>query len=191
MAVLPYDQLYSVMQGAFGDLGPDVVALMTAIAMAESGGNTAAHNNRGEDSRGLGQINIGPGANVDLAGYDLFDPAQNAKAMRVVYDRQGPGAWSVYSNGMYQQYMNGSPAPAAVPLVQQAAEASRVMAPQPEKPKQEAQPLIQPRPMTEDDWRMLAPLIKLGGPQSPFRQFVPEDAMATPFTPIPLIRGLP
>lgn len=184
MAALSYDQLYAVINGAFGDLGPDVVALMTAIAMAESGGNAAAHNNRGEDSRGIGQINIGPGANTDLAGFDLFDPAQNAKAMRIVYDRQGPGAWSVYSNGMYQQYMNGaptsygeSPEMMPVPLVQQAAEPSRVMAPQPEKPKQEAQPLIEPWRIGPPDWSMIAPLVRQGGANAPFADLIPPGTV--------------
>ena len=182
MAGLPYDQLYSVMQGAFGDLGPDVVALMTAIAMAESGGNPAAHNNRGEDSRGLGQINIGPGANTDLAGYNLFDPAENAKAMRIVYDRQGPGAWSVYSNGMYQQFLDG--APAAVPLVKQA-EYSSVMAPR-EETKPAAQPLIDPARIGPPDWSMIAPLVRQGGAKSPFAQFIPPGSVPL----IPRIGGI-
>lgn len=191
MAGLPYDQLYSVMQGAFGDLGPDVVALMTAIAMAESGGNPAAHNNRGEDSRGLAQINIGPGANTDLAGFDLFDPAQNAKAARIVYDRQGPGAWSVYSNGMYQQYLNGAPtsygeAPEMmpVPLVKQA-EYSSVMAPR-EETKPAAQPLIDPARIGPPDWSMIAPLVRQGGANAPFSQFIPPGSVPL----IPRIGGI-
>ena len=176
MAVLPYDQLYAVMDGAFGDLGPDVVALMTAIAMAESGGNTAAHNNKGEDSRGLGQVNIGPGANTDLAGFDLFDPSQNAKAMRIVYDRQGPGAWSVYSNGMYQQYLGQ---PSGVPLVQQAAEPARVMAPKQET-KSEPVPLIDPARIGPPDWAMVSPLIRQGGARSPLAPFMQPGVPLVP-----------
>lgn len=187
MAVLPYDQLYAVMDGAFGDLGPDVVSLMTAIAMAESGGNTAAHNNKGEDSRGLGQVNIGPGANTDLANLDLFDPAQNAKAMRIVYDRQGPGAWSVYSNGMYQPYMQGQ----AVPLAKQVAEPANVMAPRAETKQADPVPLIKQRPMSDADWQMLAPMIRLGGDSSAMASMVPQGSATVPaLRPVPLIRRL-
>ena len=39
---------------------PDHATTFTAIALAESGGNTRAHNPHGEDSRGLWQINAGP-----------------------------------------------------------------------------------------------------------------------------------
>ena len=47
----------------------DNAATWTAIAMAESGGDTDAHNPRGEDSLGLWQINVDP-AQTDP---DLFD----------------------------------------------------------------------------------------------------------------------
>jgi len=52
-----------------------------------------AHNTAGEDSRGLWQINIGPGANTDLAHMNLFDPVQNAEAAVIVWKRQGWRAW--------------------------------------------------------------------------------------------------
>src|SRR2546423_15718341 len=52
---------------------------MTAIALAESGGDSRSHATVGEDSRGLWQINAQ--AHPDLAGrFDLYDPAQNARA---------------------------------------------------------------------------------------------------------------
>ena len=35
----------------------------------------------------------------------LFDPTTNAKAARLVYLSQGFGAWSVYRNGAYRQYL--------------------------------------------------------------------------------------
>lgn len=79
--------------------------IMAAIALGESGGNTAAHNTKGEDSRGLWQINIGPGANTDLAGMDLFDPMVNARAAKIVLNRQGLNAWTVYSTGIYRQFL--------------------------------------------------------------------------------------
>jgi cell wall-associated NlpC family hydrolase len=58
---------------------PDEAATFTAIALAESGGNSRAYNPHGEDSMGLWQINAR--AHPGLAQkYDLYDPAQNAKA---------------------------------------------------------------------------------------------------------------
>jgi cell wall-associated NlpC family hydrolase len=57
---------------------PDQAVTMTAIAMAESGGNTGAHNPHGEDSRGLWQINAR--AHPDLGRRNLYDPLENAKA---------------------------------------------------------------------------------------------------------------
>lgn len=82
---------------------------MLAVSLAESGGNSNAHNPRGEDSRGLFQINIGPGANTDLANMDLYDPYENAKAAKIVYDRQGLSAWTVThgnQNARYLQFEN-------------------------------------------------------------------------------------
>jgi cell wall-associated NlpC family hydrolase len=58
---------------------PDQAVTWTAIAMAESGGNTEAHNPHGEDSRGLWQINIAPGVRDNPWG-DLNDPYANARA---------------------------------------------------------------------------------------------------------------
>lgn len=99
MTTLSPEQVYQIAQYAFGDLGPNAVETMTRIALAESGGNTAAVN--GSDpyggSTGLWQIN-------GVHGYDpqaLMDPLQNALAARQVLDQQGPGAWSTYTNGDY------------------------------------------------------------------------------------------
>lgn len=65
-----------------------------AIAGGESSFNPAAHNTAGEDSRGLWQINVVPQANIDLLALgDLFDPRTNAKAARIVWERQGWRAW--------------------------------------------------------------------------------------------------
>ena len=79
---------------------------MLAVALAESGGNANAHNPRGEDSRGLFQINIGPGANTDLAGMDLYDPYENAKAAKIVYDRQSISAWTVTHGNQNARYLS-------------------------------------------------------------------------------------
>ena len=74
---------------------------MYQIAMAESGGKTDAYGTiaPGERSHGIWQINVGEGGNTDLVGMDLTDPEQNARAARIVYDRQGPTAWSTYGGG--------------------------------------------------------------------------------------------
>ncbi len=58
---------------------PDQAVTWTAIALAESGGDTGAHNPTGEDSRGLWQINIDPAVRDNPWG-DLSDPVNNARA---------------------------------------------------------------------------------------------------------------
>jgi hypothetical protein len=79
---------------------------MLAIALAESGGRLRAWNRKGEDSRGPWQINVGPGANTDLAGMPLFTYPGNAKADRIVLNRQGFDAWTMYSNRTYLRYLD-------------------------------------------------------------------------------------
>ena len=79
---------------------------MLAIALAESGGRLRAWNRKGEDSRGPWQINVGPGANPDLAGMPLFTYAGNAKAARIVLNRQGFNAWTMYKNRTYLKYLD-------------------------------------------------------------------------------------
>ena len=76
MAVLSAQEIYRYARLA--GFSPDQAATMTAIALAESGGNTDAHNPRGENSKGLWQINVA--AHKDLAGTNLFDPVENARA---------------------------------------------------------------------------------------------------------------
>lgn len=106
-------------------------AIMAAIAMAESSGNSRAHNQNwktGDNSYGLWQVNMlgemGPRRRQQfgIASNDaLFDPATNAMAAAKVYQSQGFGAWSVYRSGAYKQYLPaaqsavGAPAAAAVP----------------------------------------------------------------------------
>jgi hypothetical protein len=57
---------------------PETAVIMTAIAMAESGGNPAAHNGNGEDSWGLWQINRD--AHAWSFQMDLTNPIENARA---------------------------------------------------------------------------------------------------------------
>jgi cell wall-associated NlpC family hydrolase len=73
---------------------PDQAVTMTAIALAESGGNPNAHNPVGEDSIGLWQVNRQ--AHPQFAGADGTDPLTNA---RMAYEVSGGGAdigrWTV------------------------------------------------------------------------------------------------
>lgn len=66
---------------------PDQAVTMTAVALAESGGQTGANNTVGEDSRGLWQINAPQ--HPQFAGQDLFDPLTNARA---AFDVSGGGS---------------------------------------------------------------------------------------------------
>lgn len=97
----------------------DAAKIMYAIVMAESGGNTTAHNTNsgtGDNSYGLAQINMlgamGP-ERLKIYGLssndDLFDPLTNLK---VAYKMSGGGTkwtdWSTYNTGAYQQYLGQS-----------------------------------------------------------------------------------
>lgn len=92
---------------------PDQARIMEAIAMAESSGNSSAHNKVPPDnSYGLWQINmigaLGPERRAQLGlsrNEQLFDPATNARAAKVIFDSQGLGAWSVYRSGAYRQFL--------------------------------------------------------------------------------------
>lgn len=57
------------------------------IAGCESGFNARAHNTNGEDSRGLFQINVAPGANPQYSKYDLFDPQTNANIAYEIFKK--------------------------------------------------------------------------------------------------------
>jgi tape measure domain-containing protein len=90
-------------------------SIMAAIAMAESGGRSAAHNNNvrtGDNSYGLWQVNMlgrmGPERRRQFgigSNEALFDPAVNASAARKVFESQGFGAWSVFKSGAYRQFL--------------------------------------------------------------------------------------
>ncbi len=102
MARYSAEQIYAFARKA--QFSPDAAATMTAIALAESGGNSRAHNPRGEDSRGLWQINAS--AHPDLARrFDLFDPLANARA---AFDVSRGGAdvspWTVTHGGAGARY---------------------------------------------------------------------------------------
>jgi cell wall-associated NlpC family hydrolase len=97
------EQIYGFARRA--GFSPDEAATMTAISLAESGGNSRAHNPHGEDSKGLWQIN--GRAHPDLASrFDLFDPLQNAKAAFLV-SRKGEdiSPWTVTHGGNGARYL--------------------------------------------------------------------------------------
>lgn len=90
----------------------DVVA--TAIALCESGGNTRAHNTRGEDSRGLWQINWNNVWEGQLPGIPygemLFLPSQNARAAKYIHSTAGNSFrdWSCYNNGGWLRHLDAA-----------------------------------------------------------------------------------
>lgn len=63
------------------------------VARLESGFDTGAWNNQGEDSRGLWQINVDPAAHPGLAEYNLFDPQVNAYFAAEIWQASGWRAW--------------------------------------------------------------------------------------------------
>lgn len=89
---------------------------MAAIAMAESSGNTNAHNaTPPDDSYGLWQINMlgdmGPARRRQFgikSNADLFNPFVNARAAKMIQDGQGLKAWSTYTNGAYKKYASSA-----------------------------------------------------------------------------------
>lgn len=87
------EQIYAIARDA--GFSPDEAATMTAIALAESGGDSRSHNTTGEDSRGLWQINAA--VHPDLAAkYDLWDPAQNVLAAKEIsHNGQDVSPWTV------------------------------------------------------------------------------------------------
>lgn len=94
--VLTANQIYqTALAAGFPDNPPGggVATQMTAIALRESGGcPTALNQTPPDDSYGLWQINLLPGANpqvltqLGIQPTDLFDPATNAAAAFLIYN---------------------------------------------------------------------------------------------------------
>ena len=96
---------------------PEQAKTMGAIGMGESGGDsgidtsmTIDPNKSNEYSIGLFQINAqAHGDKLAKLGYtedDLRDPAKNAQVAKMVYDEVGSfSPWSVYSKGIYKDYL--------------------------------------------------------------------------------------
>lgn len=97
-----------------GFRGQDLTVAV-AVALAESGGDTRAHNPvPPDDSYGLWQINmhgrLGPDRRdqFDLdSDRELFDPEENARAAWAISGRGDSfEPWSTYTNGAYRQYLD-------------------------------------------------------------------------------------
>ena len=102
-----------------GGFTPEQAKIMAAIALAESSGRTRAFNDNtdtGDLSYGLWQINM-----IDYPTYklgeerrkqmklkdndELYDPAVNVRAAKMIFDQQGYDAWSVYKSGAYKKFL--------------------------------------------------------------------------------------
>ena len=102
-----------------GGFTPEQAKIMAAIALAESSGKTRALNDNtetGDLSYGLWQINM-----IDYPTYklgeerrkqmklkdndELYDPAVNVRAAKMIFDQQGYDAWSVYKSGAYKKFL--------------------------------------------------------------------------------------
>ncbi len=78
--------------------------IMTAIAMAESGGRDAARggpNRNGTYDFGRWQINSSHG----YSAASMRNGLRNAQAARAILGSQGLGAWSTYNSGAYKAFM--------------------------------------------------------------------------------------
>lgn len=102
--ILGAGQIATLARGA--GFGPQS-AVAGAVGKAESGGDPKAHNTRGEDSRGLMQINVGPGANTQFRGENLFDPKTNLRIAKKVYAARNNTfqPWTMFTNGEYRKHL--------------------------------------------------------------------------------------
>lgn len=105
-------QIAGAAKGA-GFSGNNLV-IAVAVALAESGGNTRAHNPRGLDnSYGLWQINMLGQMGVERrkafgirSNEELWDPNVNARAAKKIHSWQGWSGWTTYTSGRYRIYLN-------------------------------------------------------------------------------------
>lgn len=119
MPTLSQSQIAVYAQSA--GLSADRAQIAAAIAMAESGGRTDAHNAQPpDDSYGLWQINMygsmGPGRRAQYgisSNEQLYDPAVNARAMaKISNGGSNFTPWATYTSGAYKSH-NGGVADAA------------------------------------------------------------------------------
>lgn len=102
MARYTAEQIYAFAREAGFD--PDQATTMTAIAMAESGGDSNAHATHGENSMGLWQVNMA--THPEFASVNLYDPLQNAKAAFQVSDGgRDVSPWTTTHGGLAARYL--------------------------------------------------------------------------------------
>lgn len=108
--ILTYKQIYSiaVLSGFTGDSAN----IITAIALAESGGDTTASNlsDPNGGSWGILQIN-GVWFSLGFSIIQAMDAQQSFKFAYDVISHRGIdfNAWSTYTNGQYKKFMAGAP----------------------------------------------------------------------------------
>ena len=99
---------------------PEQARIMAAIALAESGGDAQIDTVKSgldpkkekEFSLGLWQLNVAedyqaerfPLFNIQKA-QELYNPLTNARAAKIMFDRQGYEAWGAYRNGSYKTFL--------------------------------------------------------------------------------------
>jgi len=98
---------------------PGEIATATAVALAESGGETTATNNKntnGSIDYGLWQINTVHGSLLNQG--DKFNPLDNARMALVVWQRAGNKwtPWTVYKTSAYRTHMGAATMGAAAPI---------------------------------------------------------------------------
>jgi len=96
---------------------PQEIATATAVALAESGGESTAtnKNTNGSIDYGLWQINTVHGSLLNQG--DKFNPLDNAKMALTVWQRAGNKwtPWTVYKTGAYRTQMGAATMGAASP----------------------------------------------------------------------------
>lgn len=121
MSALTRTQLATLARNA-GFTGKDV-DVAVAVALAESSGNPAKHNGKGEDdSYGLWQINMlgsmGPDRRKRFglkSNADLFDPATNARVAYGIWKDSKWQPWTTYTRGTYKEFLSGDDTATAQP----------------------------------------------------------------------------
>lgn len=113
MATYTYSQLEGAWIAAGGPAS--VAPTMAAIGEAESGGSDVIQQGQPYSTTGWGVWQITPGNSEPSVASDngLLNLQANAKAAVLKYQQQGITAWSTYTSGAYQKFMQNGVTPAA------------------------------------------------------------------------------
>lgn len=136
---------------------PNEIATATAVALAESGGDSGAinHNTNGSYDYGMWQINTVHGALLNQG--DKFNPLDNAKMALTIWKGAGNKwtPWSVYKSGVYRAQLLKGTAGAAKPETVGSAPAANAWNP----------PLVSPEgePLTNPQGDVIPPSSPLDG----------------------------